>query len=157
MENGDQTKPIVNKFEVCCTNVDMMSQHKFQQLQFRVRQAQPMVIAISEVKPKSFKRDIQLVEYKSGYEMIATNLSRESKGRGLILYMKDTLNKADLTLRYIIISNSSLTFFVMLDTKVSLNLGYNLDQKSFSHNVRVDFVFLTTKCLQYHDLSSFVL
>ena len=92
MKNGDQTMKIVNKFEVWCANVDMLSQHKFQELRFRVRQAQPMVTAISEVKPKSFKSDIQFVEYNlRGYEMIAANLSRESKSRGMILYIKDTL------------------------------------------------------------------
>ena len=60
--------------------------------ELRTEQTKPSVIAISEVKPKNFKREIQLSEFNiEGYEILSVNLSKNSPGRGMLLYVKESL------------------------------------------------------------------
>ena len=50
-----------------------------------------VVIAISEVKPKHFKRQLTLQEYiMEGYAMEIINIY-ENKGRGMILFIHNSL------------------------------------------------------------------
>ena len=49
------------------------------------------MIAISEVKPKHFKRQLTLQEYNlEGYSMETINMN-ENKGRGMILFIYNSL------------------------------------------------------------------
>ena len=52
----------------------------------------PDIIALSEVKPKQFTRDIQVSEFNiEGYEIIDLNILRDSEGRGtcMLCYIRD--------------------------------------------------------------------
>ena len=74
------------------TNADTFTQTKLQELKLRIEDTPPSIIAISEVKPKNFKRDIQLSEFNiDGYKLLSTNISKETPGRGMLLYVKDSL------------------------------------------------------------------
>ena len=53
----------------------------------------PDVIAVSEVKPKNYQRDISAVEYKlKGYQFEHTDIENRDTSRGMGIYIKDTLN-----------------------------------------------------------------
>lgn len=73
------------------TNIDTLTQSKLQELTLPVKDAQPVILVVQEVKPKSYSRDIQLSEYNliEGYEILPLNISNNSPGRGMIMYIKD--------------------------------------------------------------------
>lgn len=82
----------VNSFKILLTNSDTFTQYKLQELKLRIEDSNPSIIAISEVKPKNYKRDIQISEFNiDGYEILSANLSKSSPGRGMLMYIKDSL------------------------------------------------------------------
>jgi hypothetical protein len=83
----------VNALKIMFTNVDTLTQSKLQELTLRDDEdAQPIILVVQEVKPKSYSRDIQLSEYNiEGYEMLPLNISNNSTGRGMIIYTKDNV------------------------------------------------------------------
>jgi hypothetical protein len=74
------------------SNVDTLTQVKLQELKYRTREMDPHVIIVQEVKPKNFTRELHLSEYNiDGYELLPLNISKESPGRGMIMYVKETV------------------------------------------------------------------
>ena len=58
----------------------------------RIKEEKPGLIGIIEVKPKNFRYDTQLLEYHmEGYQTIPLNITKNSEGRGIILYIKEEL------------------------------------------------------------------
>lgn len=67
----------VNSFNFCL-QTDTFTQTKLQELNLRIEDSKPSVIAISEVKLKNFKREIQLSEFNiEGYEIVSANVSKD--------------------------------------------------------------------------------
>ena len=59
------------------TNADTFTQTKLQELKLRIEDTSLLIIAVSEVKPKNFNRDIQLSEFNiDGYEMLSTDIGK---------------------------------------------------------------------------------
>ena len=91
----------VNALKIMFTNVDTLTQSKLQELTLRDDEdAQPIILVVQEVKPKSYSRDIQLSEYNiEGYEMLPLNISNNSTGRGMIIYAKDNVKYSPCELK----------------------------------------------------------
>ena len=93
------SEDIVNNFNILFTTADTFTQTKLQELKLRIEDTPPSIIVISEVKPKNFKRNIQLSEFNiDGYELLSINISKETPGRGMLLYVKDSLKYSTLQL-----------------------------------------------------------
>ena len=91
---------IVNSFNILFTNADTFTQVKLQELKLRIEETSPLIIAVSEVKPKNFKRDIQLSEYNiDGYEILSANISKNTPGRGMLMYVKDSLKHSPVNIK----------------------------------------------------------
>ena len=68
---------------------------KIIELKHRIEQDQdpPHIVAISEVKPKYHKRNIDIIEYQlEGYYIEHKNITMDSIGRGLVMYIKEPLS-----------------------------------------------------------------
>ena len=92
VEKEKDSVDIVNNFNILFTNANTLTQTKLQELKLRIEDTPPSIIAISEVKPKNFTRDIQLSEFNiDGYELLSINISKDTSGRGMLLYVKDSL------------------------------------------------------------------
>ena len=75
------------------SNADVLTKDKLTELKCRIKNnsTPPHVIAISEVKPKHFKRQLTLQEYNlEGYSMETINMN-ENKGRRMILFIHNSL------------------------------------------------------------------
>ena len=75
--------------------MDVLTKEKIIELKRRIEldQNPPHVIALSEVRPKNFKRQLSLMEYQlEGYCIEHTNITSEDpSGRGLITYIRDSI------------------------------------------------------------------
>lgn len=107
----------VNSFKILLTNSDTFTQYKLQELKLRIEDSNPSIIAISEVKPKNYKRDIQISEFNiDGYEILSANLSKSSPGRGMLMYIKDSLKYSPYN-----ISNSTFEENLLCEIQVGNN------------------------------------
>lgn len=71
----------------------MLTKEKLTELKCRIKNhsTPPQVIAVSEVKPKNYKRQLTTQEYNlEGYSMETINIS-EDTGRGMILFLHNSL------------------------------------------------------------------
>ena len=76
------------------SNVDTLTNEKICELKTTIESMseKPMIIALQEVKPKNFKYDRLLAEYNlEGYEIIHKNLEKSSRGRGMLIYIQQSL------------------------------------------------------------------
>ena len=83
----------VGEIIVWYSNADVLTKDKLTELKCRINNnsTPPHIIAISEVKPKHFKRKLTLQEYNlEGYSMETINMN-ENKGRGMILFIHNSL------------------------------------------------------------------
>ena len=92
------------KFEnlsVFCTNVDTLTSDKLHELKLRIDncEVKPDIISLQEVKPKNFRFERYASEYNlDGYEMDTVNLKKDTPGRGLIVYIINSLKFTQLNL-----------------------------------------------------------
>jgi hypothetical protein len=95
---------------------------KLQELKLRIEDTPPSIIVISEVKPKNFKRDIQLSEFNiDGYELLSTNISKETPGRGMLLYVKDSLKYSPYNFKFLGLTSD----MAIIDEGVSSILSFS--------------------------------
>ena len=87
----------VNKFhekdrlKVLCLNADTLT-NKMAEFNYLVQNQTPHIIGVSEVLPKHFNSKIYTEEFQiDGYEMIPHRNVADNKGRGSILYIKNTI------------------------------------------------------------------
>ena len=76
------------------SNVDTFNVEKIHELRARLSllQEKPAIIAISEAKAKKIKFERSLSEYNiEGYEIIPVNMNTNDCGRGMLIYIIDTL------------------------------------------------------------------
>ena len=76
------------------TNADQLNQGKMSELQQRITTYKPMIIAISEVKPKIISKKITLQDFQiPGYTLHPTNLENGT-GRGIAVYTHESINRS---------------------------------------------------------------
>ena len=76
------------------TNADILTKEKMSELQQRIITEKPMVIAISEVKPKNISKKLMIQDYAiPGYTLHPKNLDNES-GRGIAVYTHESIDKS---------------------------------------------------------------
>ena len=87
--------PIMNKIKCMYTNADSLM-NKLSELKSQVTQSQPMIIGITEMKPKKCRFNIVPCELQlEGYELFS-NLEKD--GRGICLYIHRTLKPTECTI-----------------------------------------------------------
>ena len=83
--------PSVN---ILFTNADNLTQVKMSELKQRIITEKPMIVAISEVKPKNFSKFRTLQDYAiPDYTLHPVNLENES-GRGIAVFTHDSINRS---------------------------------------------------------------
>ena len=76
------------------TNADNLNQGKMSELQQRIVTERPMIVAISEVKPKNYSKSRTLQDYDiPGYTLHPVNLENEI-GRGIAVFTHESINKS---------------------------------------------------------------
>ena len=91
-----RSAPIMNKINCMYTNADSLM-NKLSELKAQVTQSQPMIIGITEVKPKKCRFNIVPCELQlEGYELFS-NLEKD--GRGICLYIHRTLKPTECTIK----------------------------------------------------------
>ena len=76
------------------TNADNLTQGKMSELQQRIITEKPMIIAISEAKPKNSSKKLTLQDYAiPGYTLHPKNLENEI-GRGIAVYTHESINRS---------------------------------------------------------------
>ena len=76
------------------TNADQLNQGKMSELKQRIITEKPMVVAISEVKPKNSSKKLTRQDYViPGYTLHPRNLDSET-GRGIAVYTHETIDKS---------------------------------------------------------------
>ena len=80
--------------KVLFTNADQLTSSKMAELQIKVNQEKPHIVAVSEVKPKNRGKERTMEDYKiSGYSLHPTNLD-ENAGRGIAVYTHSSIDKS---------------------------------------------------------------
>jgi hypothetical protein len=76
------------------TNADQLNQGKMSELQQRIITEKPMIIAITEVKPKNTSKKLTLQDFViPGYSLHPRNLENET-GRGIAVYTHESINRS---------------------------------------------------------------
>ena len=86
---------------VAFSNVDVLTQEKFQELRIRINNTEnkPDLIALIEVKAKQLRFNRELYEFKlEGYSILEKNLGKDSTGRGLMIYVKNGIEYQEIKL-----------------------------------------------------------
>lgn len=89
-QNGEKIG-CLNKINVMFSNVDIFTSDKVNELKARIgdMSVKPHVISMLEVKPKNYRYERSMVEFNiTGYELFGKNVSEESCGRGMLMYVK---------------------------------------------------------------------
>jgi hypothetical protein len=83
--------------KVLFTNADQFTHSKKNELQNRIVTEKPMIVAVSEVKPK-IRGGLSEADYSiDGYTMNPVNLDPDTnKGRGMIIYTHQSLEKCTI-------------------------------------------------------------
>ena len=86
--------------KVLFTNADQFTHSKKNELQERIITDKPIIIAVSEVKPKNSK-DMTEADYKiEGYTLNTVNIeTNPSTGRGIIIYTHNSLDKSTIQIK----------------------------------------------------------
>ena len=80
--------------KILFTNADILNQQKMSELQQRIITKKPMVVAISEVKPKNSSKKLLLQDYAiPGYTLHPRNLVN-GMGRGIAVYTHESIDRS---------------------------------------------------------------
>ena len=82
------------KLQIWYTNADVLTREKLNELKDFIDSSNaPDIIAITEIKPKNYKRVLSKSDYKlKGYLLEPVNLNVRNSTRGIAVYIRDTLN-----------------------------------------------------------------
>ena len=81
-------------------NADQLTTPKKDELLARIQKLKPMIVAITEVKPKNKNKDRSLIDYElENYSLHPVNLDNADTGRGIAVHIHKSLEKsvADVT------------------------------------------------------------
>ena len=75
------------------TNADTLTKDKIQELTNDINASSPPdIIAVTEIKPKNYTKELQMVEYMiDGYEFESANLKDRGSTRGVGIYSRKSL------------------------------------------------------------------
>ena len=87
--------------KVLFTNADQFTHSKKDELLERIITDKPMIIAVSEVKPKNSSKDMTEVDYNiEGYTLKPVNIETSpSTGIGIIIYTHNSLDKSTIQIK----------------------------------------------------------
>jgi hypothetical protein len=85
------------------TNADTLTKEKLHELKEDIKSdTPPDIIAITELKPKNYKRELTNVEYKiKGYRFEPKKLDDKGSTRGVALYIRESLNCSEIKINKI--------------------------------------------------------
>ena len=92
------------------TNADVLTTNKLTELRYRAIQGKFDILAISEVKPKNTKNNINLAQYNiEGYTIESCNICNNI-GRGMIIYVNNMLcyNVIDIQRQLLHLNSSAI-------------------------------------------------
>ena len=75
------------------TNADTLTKDNIQELKDDINASSPPdIIAVTEIKPKNYTKELQIVEYKiDGFEFKSVNLKYRGSTRGIGIYFRKSL------------------------------------------------------------------
>lgn len=86
-------------FNISFSNVDVFTKDKLNELIERNKDKNQEIISLVEVKPKNYDNERSLSEYKiTGYEIIENNIRKDDEGRGMLMYIKNTVSYTEMKL-----------------------------------------------------------
>ena len=88
----------VPSIKVLFTNADQFTHAKKNELEQRIVTEKPMIVAVSEVKPKNGREMCEIDYSIDGYTINQVNLDKES-GRGIIVYTHNCLEKSAVQIK----------------------------------------------------------
>ena len=92
-----RTEPAI---KIMFANADQLTTTKKAELLARIQQECPMIVAITEAKPKNSSAERSLIDYEiDNYSLHPTNLLNTEPGRGIAVYTHKSIEKsiADIT------------------------------------------------------------
>ena len=91
---GNISKNHPEVISIWYTNADTLTKEKLQELKDDINASSPPdIIAITEVKPKNYIKELTKVEYNiDGYKFEPVNLEDRGSTRGVAIYFRETLN-----------------------------------------------------------------
>ena len=91
------------------TNADTLTKDKLRELKQEIASGTPPdIIAITELKPKNYRRELTKIEYKiEGYRFEPKNLEDRGTTRGIALYIRDSIICSEIDTSKIIPSNAA--------------------------------------------------
>jgi hypothetical protein len=79
--------------KILFTNADQFSHSKKAEVSNYINSEKPLIVAVSEVKPKHAKERDDLDYSIPGYSMHPVNIDSTSPGRGIVVYTHDSIEK----------------------------------------------------------------
>ena len=106
------------------TNADTLTKNKIQELKDDINASSPPdIIAVTEIKPKNYTKELQIVEYMiDGYEFESVNLKDRGSTRGVGIYSRKSLKCSKVDAFNITGENTSVPREVI---SICLNLEKN--------------------------------
>ena len=81
--------------KIMFANADQMTSSKKDELSVRIQKYKPLIVAITEVKPKNTTKDRTLMDYElENYSLHPVNLDNADTGRGVAVYIHESLEKS---------------------------------------------------------------
>ena len=81
-------------------NADQLTSSKKDELLIRIKEEKPMIVAITEAKPKNKSKERSHMDYQlENFSLHPINLQNDEPGRGIAVYIHKSLEKsvADIT------------------------------------------------------------
>ena len=136
------------------TNADSLK-NKIHELEVRVRDKDPMIIGITEVKPKNCKYDMNESEYtlddSGNYNIFSKNLNNKSS-RGLVMYVKNNLKAMEIEIPICFNENLFLEIAINSKEKLLIGLVYRSDSGSDSNNDNLNELITHACTMKYSRL-----
>ena len=91
------TEPAI---KIMFANADQLTTPKKDELLLRIQRHKPLIVAITEAKPKNCTKECLIIDYElENYSLHPVNLDSADPGRGIAVYIHKSLEKsvADIT------------------------------------------------------------
>ena len=127
LKNTNKTYESISKslIHIWYTNTDVLTKAKIQELEEDIKRGKPPdTIAITELKPKIYVRDLAKLDYKiEGYEFEPANLEDKGSTRGVAMYIRKPLkfSKLDVGKVACTVSASIPKEIISIDINLSKN------------------------------------
>ena len=139
------------------TNADVLTKEKLRELTEDIDTTTPPdIIAINEIKPKNYGRELNKIDYKiSGYEFESVNLDDNGPTRGVVLYIRNQLKFSKLNIYKLLNTNSNLKEMIPIEvsfsdnTKLLLSNSYRSPNSSAEEN---EFFRNSVKLKRFHQI-----